>query len=422
MVNHDKIFVSIAAETDKRKLRKQITDAHEQNNREIMAHAANRIVELENFNPNGPLEQDVYQALAISESFTSFESGKTNLLNRSRNKLRKDGVKKFAKYILNPKTKNRQGFDILKKYNALEYSTEFIALRYPEHFTEKELSEAKCRLKHEGFPADLCKSSEAIRIAREKYYRALGFLDENSISDGGENRPDASNKSAQPETKDPVRDALNRAHTIRMFEIKMLWQRALYFWGFQGLIAFALGGTLESLYPACCTPTNKMPSSFHVTLALALSVLGFLTALGLVFMNKGSKFIQENWEFHIDMLEDGIEGKLHKTILSDSKICKKCGCSCCGCQRQFSVSKLNQIASEIFAGAWFFMSLGLLPLFHSPTFYNNLANGSHWWVPPAFIGFFALWMIQRLWCARSANTEGKGILFKQREIKSFTKR
>ncbi|PNK72626.1 hypothetical protein CEQ35_000035 [Yersinia enterocolitica] len=42
---------------------------------------------------------------------------------------------------------------------------------------------------------------------------------------------------------------------------------------------------------------------------------GFVFSYGWFLVNKGSKFWQENWEFHIDRLEDEITGPLYKTVL-----------------------------------------------------------------------------------------------------------
>jgi hypothetical protein len=46
---------------------------------------------------------------------------------------------------------------------------------------------------------------------------------------------------------------------------------------------------------------------------VALAALGLLTSAAGWLSAQGSKFWQENWERHIDMLEDEFEGKLHKT-------------------------------------------------------------------------------------------------------------
>ncbi len=96
--------------------------------------------------------------------------------------------------------------------------------------------------------------------------------------------------------------ALNRAHQIRQFEIELYWKRANYFWILQAAVFAAIGITWRI-----------GGTSFPGVLPVALSALGALTASAGYFSAKGSKFWQENWEHHIDMLEDEFEGRLHKT-------------------------------------------------------------------------------------------------------------
>lgn len=87
---------------------------------------------------------------------------------------------------------------------------------------------------------------------------------------------------------------------------------------------------------------EKLPSAFITQiLALLLCILGFLTAYGLVLMNKGSKAWNANWESHIEILEDEFEGKLHKTHLFKDG------------NKFPSVSKVNTITSEFLRCFWF---------------------------------------------------------------------
>ncbi len=103
--------------------------------------------------------------------------------------------------------------------------------------------------------------------------------------------------------KEARRAALARAHDIRKFEIELYWKRASYFWVLQAAVFTAFGliwqdGDLEKWGP----------------ITVSLACLGALTALASWLAANGSKFWQGNWEFHIDMLEDEFEGRLHKTI------------------------------------------------------------------------------------------------------------
>jgi hypothetical protein len=73
-------------------------------------------------------------------------------------------------------------------------------------------------------------------------------------------------------------------------------------------------------------------------------MLGALTAVANYFSASGSKFWQENWERHIDMLEDEFEGRLHKTVwLSEGKV-------------SYSVSGINQSLSSLFILFWLFVT------------------------------------------------------------------
>jgi len=96
--------------------------------------------------------------------------------------------------------------------------------------------------------------------------------------------------------------ALNRSHEIRQFEIELYWKRATYFWLLQAAVFTALGLIWKD-------GGKGIP---HI-IPVALASLGLLTSAAGWLSAQGSKFWQENWERHIDMLEDEFEGKLHKT-------------------------------------------------------------------------------------------------------------
>ena len=107
--------------------------------------------------------------------------------------------------------------------------------------------------------------------------------------------------------KDKVIAALNHAHETRRFEISLYWQRSLFFWGF--MLTFFSGYFL--LY----TETEDEITFAVATMLSGLSLVGMFTAYAWYYLAKGAKTWQENWELHIDFLEDEITGKLHKTPL-----------------------------------------------------------------------------------------------------------
>lgn len=152
--------------------------------------------------------------------------------------------------------------------------------------------------------------------------------------------------------------ALNRAYALRTFEIEHYWKRATYFWGFQIAIFAAFGLLLRDSNPATTTPWAPV--------IVALSGLGVLTAVANYLSARGSKFWQENWESHIDMLEDGIEGRLHKTVwLPNGKT--RC-----------SVSRVNEWLSFYFIVFWIGVTLYVAHKFGLPLL-HPLRDIPAWW-------------------------------------------
>src|SRR5271154_2713773 len=96
-------------------------------------------------------------------------------------------------------------------------------------------------------------------------------------------------------TKPRMEAALKRAYALRNFEIEHYWKRATYFWAFQVAIFAAFG----LLWKASETPTTEWSP-----ITVALAGLGILTAFASALSAIGSRVWQDNWEKHIDMLED----------------------------------------------------------------------------------------------------------------------
>lgn len=126
--------------------------------------------------------------------------------------------------------------------------------------------------------------------------------------------------------------ALERAHDIRKFEIELYWKRANYFWLLQAAVFAAVGliwKDKDSLVPPL--------------VPVALTALGAIAAAASWFSSQGSKFWQENWEHHIDMLEDEFEGHLHKTAYVGRDGIR------------WSVSGVNDRLNQCFWAFWIFM-------------------------------------------------------------------
>lgn len=153
---------------------------------------------------------------------------------------------------------------------------------------------------------------------RERYFGTLGIL------------------RATPDAGTMQKAALDRAYELRTFEIGLVWTRATYFFTAQAAIfaAFAL--------------VIRERGWDTAAIAGALALLGLATAWFGHLAAYGSRFWQQNWEHHIDLLEDELEGRLHKSIVL------KRG------QWRFSVSRSQIELTRAQTGFWMLM-LAIVP-------------------------------------------------------------
>jgi len=147
--------------------------------------------------------------------------------------------------------------------------------------------------------------------------------------------------------------ALDHALDIRKFEIELYWKRATYFWTF-------IGATMAGfLAVQASTVQNKQD------LSVILSCLGVVFSFAWFCVNRGSKHWQENWEKHVDALEDSVTGPLYKVVLSrnnDLTITEKIRNFITG-PSAISVSKTNQIISLYVSILWVILLHYSLPKF-----------------------------------------------------------
>ena len=134
--------------------------------------------------------------------------------------------------------------------------------------------------------------------------------------------------------------ALEKALDIRKFEIDLYWKRAAYFWAF---IAVAFGG-----YFAVLKSDGAGSSDVFI-----INCLGLTFSVAWYFANRGSKFWQQNWERHVDELEDAVTGPLYKTILNRKqyRFFPLTG------PFAFSVSKINTLLSLFVIFIWLFLAI-----------------------------------------------------------------
>jgi hypothetical protein len=139
--------------------------------------------------------------------------------------------------------------------------------------------------------------------------------------------------------------ALKIALDTRKFEISLYWQRTAYFWA---LIAAAFAGYFAVL------SAGKIACDMKSFCAFTLSCLGFIFSLAWFLVNRGSKFWQENWEHHVDLLEDAHCGPLYKTVLQSERRGITDGAP-------VSVSRVNQWVALFTIFIWLVLGIVQLP-------------------------------------------------------------
>ncbi len=144
--------------------------------------------------------------------------------------------------------------------------------------------------------------------------------------------------------------AFELALEIRRFEIDLYWKRATYFWT---LLAATFAGYF--------TFASSDRSTTHPNLLFLVSCIGLVLSTSWYLVNRGSKYWQENWERHVDALEDEFAGPLYRTTISHEqfRFWKPWD------GYPFSVSKVNQLTSLFVALVWLALAISSFPSLHS---------------------------------------------------------
>ena len=199
----------------------------------------------------------------------------------------------------------------------------------------------------------------------------------------------------QPESKSKPspKPALETALDIRKFEIDLYWKRATYSWAF---IAASFTGYIA-------VTTQKTP---NILLESLFACLGLIFSLSWFLVNKGSKYWQENWEMHVDLLEDTSIGPLYKTTCHNpyqsgkpTFLNKLFG------PRRYSVTRINIAISFFVSLVWagFFAgpilkvmsilySYGVANILHIPSFQRPVLEVTAFVLLNAMTIFFCIYL------------------------------
>jgi hypothetical protein len=205
-------------------------------------------------------------------------------------------------------------------------------------------------------------------------------------------------QQAQPTNQNQTnfQQALEKALEIRKFEIDLYWKRTTYFWAF---IAIAYAGYF-ALYAA-----DKISFAEKHEALLLLASIGMIFSFAWFLANKGSKFWQENWEKHVDMLEHLVYGPLYKTTLDNRQFSPLH----ITLPFQYSVSKINQILSLFVTFVWFFLTCREVSCIHG-------FEERYPWINEIIIGVLTMATGIYLYFRTRGGTGNKEFYFRTRKV------
>lgn len=152
------------------------------------------------------------------------------------------------------------------------------------------------------------------------------------------------------------KELLDRAHEIRKFEIDLYWRRTAYFWTLTAAVFIGFF-TIQA--------SEGLDGGHKKVLSVIVGNLGFVFSFGWFLINRGSKFWQQNWEAHVDMLEADLKVALYRSVA----IRKEPESWLVG-SKPYSVSKINQIISFYVTVIWG----GLLVWSYGQWFVHSLSH------------------------------------------------
>ena len=218
-----------------------------------------------------------------------------------------------------------------------------------------------------------------------------------SISQYNNGYDDEENTTISSTNEKRSKLALEKALDIRKFEIELYWKRAGYFWVFIATVFTSYFVVVSG---------DKTEND----LSIILSALGLFLSLCWFFVNKASKYWQENWEKHVDLLEDNYIGPLYKTTLvSDTKLYEEFIRPLK--PSKYSVSKINQLLSFSIVLVWIYILLRNV----SETFgFYELFSRFNYVV---ILLFFIVLIICLVKCCKSSDKNGGNFKMKRRKFK-----
>jgi hypothetical protein len=133
-----------------------------------------------------------------------------------------------------------------------------------------------------------------------------------------------------------LKEAYNKAHDIRKFEIDLYWKRTSYLWTLIAALITVSGVLLASYYRL---PDGSLDKIILIWLVACVASLGVITTIISSKILESGEYWQKNWEYHVNLLEPLFSGSLYGTLINSK-------------EQRYSISKLNYAIYIILLIAW----------------------------------------------------------------------
>jgi hypothetical protein len=148
-VDHSKIIAAIEVKSGPASLRQLMKNVAAQGVTAVHAAAFRRLVEILPEEEPGTVEHDFWRTIFAFEQLLRKERGKTVLLSRTRQKLKRVGVMQTLNDFATA-TATTQGFDMLIARSLPELTGEAVILRHEDKFEPEVVAAASARLAAAG--------------------------------------------------------------------------------------------------------------------------------------------------------------------------------------------------------------------------------------------------------------------------------
>ena len=145
MTDHTKVLSFIERCDNADQLKKLIVNAEKQDEQDVERAAFKRLIYISPVDVPGSLEHDFWSTVFAFEHLLKQERGKTVLLARTRQKLKRVGVvQTLMDWAMD--TKETDGFQMLIERGMPDLTGEAIVLRHPQRFSSDVVQSARARL------------------------------------------------------------------------------------------------------------------------------------------------------------------------------------------------------------------------------------------------------------------------------------